>query len=142
MLAERLAHSVLPLFIETGRGPDRIGSCVLVRVDSRSYAFTAGHVVEAAAGARLFASPGPQGKLLPLPYTAANSAPRGAAGHDLDVGVLPLDDDALGSFAACTFLTGDEVDQNEEADNGGLLEFYFVFGYPASRTQVKISHAP
>jgi hypothetical protein len=77
-LAERLAHSVLPLFVKDARRrPDRIGSCVLVRVESRPYAFTAGHVLEAAGSSQLFASPGPKGKLLPLPSTVAHCAAPG-----------------------------------------------------------------
>jgi len=141
-LAERLAHSVLPLFIQDNRGrPDRIGSCVLVRVGSRPYAFTAGHVLKAAGSSRLFASPGPKGKLLPLPYTAAPCAAGEPGGLECDVGVLPLHDNALGAFAHCAFLTGNEIDENDEPDGNGILDFYFVFGYPASRTQVNVSHA-
>ena len=34
LLAERLQESVVPLFIGGRDGPDRIGSCVLVRLDS------------------------------------------------------------------------------------------------------------
>lgn len=141
-LADQLAHSVLPLFIEDYQGrPDRIGSCVLVRPDSGAYAFTAGHVLEDAGSSQLFASPGPTVKLMPLPYTAAHSARKGPSGLDLDVGVLPLDEGALGPFAQCGFLTGDEIDENDTADFNGFLEFYYVFGYPAARTQVKISHS-
>lgn len=48
LLAERLQESVAPLFIAHGdRQPDRIGSCVLVRLDSEFFAFTAAHVVKA-----------------------------------------------------------------------------------------------
>jgi len=44
-LAERLQESVVPLFIADSSGrPDRIGSCVLVRLNSRLFAFTAAHV--------------------------------------------------------------------------------------------------
>src|SRR5438876_814367 len=41
-LAERLQESVVPLFMDDERGrPERLGSCVLVRLDSDYYAFTA-----------------------------------------------------------------------------------------------------
>src|SRR5579864_6436621 len=54
LLAERLQESVVPLFIgDRGGGPDRIGSCVLVRLDSDLFAFTAAHVVREAGNARL-----------------------------------------------------------------------------------------
>src|SRR6266478_9193306 len=47
LLAERLQESVVPLFVSNHSGPpDRIGSCVLVRVDSELYAFTAAHVIQ------------------------------------------------------------------------------------------------
>jgi hypothetical protein len=98
-------------------------------------------VLAAAGSSRLFAPPGPKGKLLPLPHTAAHCAARGPGGLELDVGVLPLRDNALGPFAHCAFLTGDEIDENEEPDSNRILEFYFVFGYPASRTQVNVPHA-
>jgi hypothetical protein len=40
LLAERLQESVVPLFIGDSAGqPDRIGSCVLVRLDSDLFAF-------------------------------------------------------------------------------------------------------
>jgi hypothetical protein len=46
LLAERLQESVVPLFIGDSDGqPDRIGSCVLVRLDSDLFAFTAAHVI-------------------------------------------------------------------------------------------------
>lgn len=68
LLAERLQESVVPLFISGRDGPGRIGTCVLVRLDSDLYAFTAAHVILDARSARLFApSEGKGGKLLPLP---------------------------------------------------------------------------
>jgi hypothetical protein len=89
----------------------------------KSYALTAGHVLKQAGSARLLASPGPKGKLLPLPYAAAYCSATGASGLDLDVGILPLEDDSLGAFAHCAFLTGYEIDQKDEPDGGGILEF-------------------
>ena len=68
LLTERLQESVVPLFINRDGQPDRIGSCVLVRLDSEFYAFTAAHVIRDAGSARLFApSEGRGGKLQPLP---------------------------------------------------------------------------
>jgi hypothetical protein len=45
LLTERLQESVVPLFIYREGQPDRIGSCVLIRLDSEFYAFTAAHVI-------------------------------------------------------------------------------------------------
>jgi len=142
LLAERLQESVVPLFIGDSSGqPDRIGSCVLARLDSDLFAFTAAHVIREAGNARLFApSEGRGGKLLPLPpYTAHLSSPE--IHNDLDVGVLVLPARQLGPFQRHAFLAGTEIDQNDQPDDQGLASFYFVLGYSASRTQVKVSRS-
>jgi hypothetical protein len=142
VLAERLQESVVPLFIgDRGGRPDRIGSCVLVRLDSDLFAFTAAHVIREAGNARLFApSEGWGGKLLPLPPCRAHLS--SLENHnDLDVGVLVLSARQLGPFQRRVFLAGTEVDLNGQPDDQGLASFYFVLGYSASRTQVKVSKA-
>ena len=140
LLAERLQESVVPLFIGDSDGqPDRIGSCVLVRLDSDFFAFTAAHVIRDAASARLFApSEGRGGKLLPLPPCAAHLISSGSH-NDLDVGVLVLPARQLGPFQQRVFLAGTEIDQNDRPDDQGLASFYFVLGYSASSTQMKVS---
>jgi len=142
LLAERLQESVVPLFIGDSDGqPDRIGSCVLVRLDSDLFAFSAAHVIREAASARLFApSEGMGGKLLPLPPCTAHLSSSGNH-NDLDVGVLALPARQLGPFQQRVFLGGTEIDQNDLQDDQGLASFYFVLGYSASRTQVKVSKA-
>lgn len=142
LLAERLQESVVPLFIGDSDGqPDRIGSCVLVRVDSDFFAFTAAHVIRDAASARLFApSEGRGGKLLPLPPCTAHLSSPGRH-NDLDVGVLVLPARQLGPFQKRVFLAGTDIDQDDRPDDQGLASFYFVLGYSASRTQVKVSRA-
>jgi hypothetical protein len=139
LLAERLQESVVPLFIGNRDGPDRIGSCVLVRLDSDLFAFTAAHVIEQVGSARLFApSEGKGGKLLPLPPCTAHLSSSGSH-NDLDVGVLVLPTRQLGPFQQRVFLAGTEIDQNDRPDDQGLDSFYFILGYSASRTQVKVS---
>ncbi len=140
-LAERLQESVVPLFIDDERGrPGRIGSCVLVRLDSDYYAFTAAHVLRDVGSSRLSAPPaGRGGELLPLPPSTAWLTPPGGS-NDLDVGVLVLPASALGDFARRVFLTGREIDQDDQPDAAGFASSYFVLGYSASRTQVKVSH--
>jgi hypothetical protein len=142
LLAERLQESVVPLFIGDCNGqPDRIGSCVLVRLDSDLFAFSAAHVIRDAASARVFApSEGKGGKLLPLPPCTAHMISSGNH-DDLDVGVLLLPARRLGPFQQRVFLTGAEIDQDDRPDDQGLASFYFVLGYPASKTQVKVSRA-
>jgi len=141
-LTERLQESVVPLFIYRDGQPDRIGSCVLVRLDSESYAFTAAHVIRDASSATLFApSEGRGGKLQPLPPCTAHL--KSSVGtNDLDVGVLALAARHLGAFQHHVFLAGAEIDQEDQPDDeDDVRSFYFVLGYSASRTQVKISKA-
>jgi hypothetical protein len=141
LLAERLQESVVPLFIGGRDGPDRIGSCVLVRLDSDLFAFTAAHVIRKAASARLFApSEGRGGKLLPLPTCTAHLS-SSEIHNDLDVGVLVLSARQLGPFQRHVFLAGAQIDQSDQLDDQGLASFYFALGYSASRTQVKVSKA-
>ncbi|MBZ5526195.1 MAG: hypothetical protein LAP21_28590 [Acidobacteriia bacterium] len=140
LLAERLQESVVPLFIsDSDQRPDRIGSCVLARLDSDLFAFTAAHVIREVASARLFAPPeGRGGKLLPLPSCTAYLNSSGCH-DDLDVGVLALPARHLGPFQQRVFLTDTEIDQNDQPDDQGFTSFYFVLGYSASRTQVRVS---
>ena len=142
LLAERLQESVVPLFIGDSAGqPDRIGSCVLVRLDSDFFAFTAAHVVRSADSALLLApSEGRGGKLLPLPPCTAHLNFSGSD-NDPDVGVLVLPEHQLGPFRQHVFLAGTAIDQDDRPDDHGLASFYFVLGYSASRTQVKVSKA-
>jgi hypothetical protein len=143
LLAERLQESVVPLFIGDSNGqPDRIGSCALVRLDSEFYAFTAAHVIRDAGSATLFApSEGRGGKLQPLPPCTAHLKSSGG-GNDFDVGVLALAARHLGAFQHHVFLAGVEIDQEDQPDDqDDVRSFYFVLGYSASRTQVKISKA-
>jgi hypothetical protein len=78
--------------------------------------------------------------LLPLPSGTTHL--RSSDSHnDLDVGVLVLPQRQLGPFQQRAFLAGTEIDQNDRPDDEGLASFYFVLGYSASRTQVKVSRA-
>jgi hypothetical protein len=141
LLAERLQESVVPLFIGHRDGPRRIGSCVLVRLDSDLFAFSAAHVVLGVASARLFApSEGRGGKLLPLPSCTAHLNSSGSH-NDLDVAVLALPTRQLGPFQQRVFLTGTEIDENDRPDDQELDSSYLVLGYSGSRTQVKVSRA-
>lgn len=141
LLTERLQESVVPLFINRAGRPARIGSCVLVRLDSEFYAFTAAHVIRDAGSARLFApSEGRGGKLQPLPPCTAHLKSSGGD-NDLDVGVLLLPARQLGAFQRHAFLAGTEIDQDDQPDDQSLESFYFVLGYSASSTQVRVSRA-
>src|SRR5215469_17539973 len=133
LLTERLQESVVPLFIYRDGRPDRIGTCVLVRLDSEFYAFTAAHVIRDAGSAKLFApSEGRGGKLQPLPpCTAHLKSSRG--NNDLDVGVLALPARRLGAFQHHVFLADAEIDQEDLPDDQhDLRSFYFVLGHSAS----------
>ena len=132
----------MPLFIYRDGQPDRIGSCVFVRLDSDFYAFTAAHVIRDVGSAILLApSEGKGGKLQPLPPCTAHLKSSGGA-KDLDVGVLALAVRHLGTLQRHVFLAGAEIDQEDQPDDqDDDWSFYFVLGYSASRAQVKISKA-
>jgi hypothetical protein len=140
LTAERLQGSVVPLFISNHAGqPERIGSCVLVHLDSDFFAFTAAHVIRDADSATLLApSEGKGGKLLPLPPCTAHLK-SSRRDNDLDVAVLVLPRWQLGAFQHHDFLAGAEIDQDDRPDDRGLESFYFVLGYSASRKQVNVS---
>ena len=94
-----------------------------------------------APSARLFApSEGQGGKLLPLPPCTAHLSSTGSH-NDLDVGVLVLPARQLGPFQQRVFLADTEIDQDDQPDDQGLASSYFVLGYSASKTQVKVSRA-
>jgi len=79
--------------------------------------------------------------LHPLPpCTAHLKSYRG--NNDLDVGVLALPVGRLGAFQHHVFLSDADIDQDDPPDDqDDLRSFYFVLGYSASRTQVKVSKA-
>lgn len=140
ILAERFQQSVLPLFIHDDRGrPRRIGSCALVSVDGCHFAFTAGHVV--ADADRLYLPGGPHRKLFPIPCGVCFRT-RTEPNIDLDIGVFPLystDSDLL--LADYKFLAADEIDDADVPSSPAFGQnSLFLFGYSASRSQVKISH--
>jgi hypothetical protein len=138
-LAERLTKSVLPLFTDDQRGkPDRIGSCVLVRLDSSRYIFTAAHVIRDAGSAPLWV-PCAEGSRtrLKLSRHAAHLTPEL---NPLDVGIFLLHPSVLSAFEGRVFLADRELDLDGLPDDQSLGSFYYVIGYSASRTQVKVSH--
>ena len=139
LLAKRQQESVMPVFVIDHGKPERIGSCVLVCLDSDFFAFTAAHVIRDAASTHFFAPPeGKGGKLLPLPPYTTHLSSQGRDG-DLDVGLLVLKERQLGPFHQRVFLARTEIDSNDRPDDRSLESCYFVLGYSASKTQVKVS---
>jgi hypothetical protein len=137
-LAERLQRAVMPLFKYHRGYPGTLGSCVLVRLDSTCYAFTAAHVLRDAGDAPLWFPPQGQGeKFLSLPWRADLTLLVDRGG--LDIGVLMLPASTLGAFEHRVFLTGSEIDPGDQQDEAGLTSFYYVLGYSGSRTQAKVS---
>ena len=138
-LAESLTRTVLPVFIHDEMvRPSHLGSCVLVRLDGRHYAFTAGHVIRNARRAHLWAAAG-NAKLEPLPYVTlfSSQAADGEVG-DIDIGIVPLQAGSLGPFAQCRFL--EDIDAEGTTQHNWVDNFYFAMGYPASHKQSEINH--
>lgn len=142
LLANRFARSVLPLFIPDDAGrPARLGSCVLVMVDGHPFAFTAGHAIMEAGDSLLHVGTGPKGKLRPLPCPKGFRSPEPKGGLDFDVGILPLSKSRLAPFSAWSFFRASDVDENDRPNHLAFGQnSYFVFGYSASRSQVKVHH--
>lgn len=137
-LAERLQRSVLPLFIDDERQePSRIGTCVLVSVDSDYYIFTAAHVIRDA-GPRPLWVPVSQGTKMRL-MLSSSAARMTPAGNPLDVCVFLLPPTMADAFHGRVFLADGELDLDDLPDDQGIGAFYYVLGYSASRTQVQIS---
>jgi hypothetical protein len=137
-LAERLQRSVLPLFIYHQRYPGTLGSCVLVRLDSTCYAFTAAHVLRDAGSAPLWFPPEGRGEMF-LRLPRSTSLTLLVDRDSLDVGVLMIPTSTLGAFEQRVFLTGSEIDEDSRPDETEVASFYFVLGYSGSRTQMKVS---
>jgi hypothetical protein len=105
-LAERLHRAVMPLFKYHRGYPGTLGSCVLVRLDSTCYVFTAAHVLRNAGDAPLWFPPQGKGeKFLRLPQSAGLTLLVDRGG--LDIGVLMLPASTLGAFEHRVFLTAE-----------------------------------
>jgi hypothetical protein len=139
-LAERLKQTVLPLYLQDERErPWPFGSCVLVRVEGRFYAFTAGHVLQKVGALSLWA-PALNGKLEVLPCTRGFVRRNKNPLKDLDMGLIPLHASCLGPFDGYCFLDETEIDEEGNASYAILRNFYMVMGYPCSPGQSKTNY--
>lgn len=115
-----------------------VGSCVLVRLDSTCYAFTAAHVLRDAGDAPLWFPPQGKGeKFLRLPQSAGLTLLVDRGG--LDIGILMLPASTLSAFEHGVFLTGSEIAETDQPDETGFTSFYYVLGYSGSRTQARVT---
>jgi hypothetical protein len=127
-LAERLQRAVLPLFIYRRGYPGTLGSCVLVRLDSTCYAFTAAHVLRDAGSAPVWFPPRGKGeKFLRLPLSTDLTLIADRSG--LDIGVVIIPASTLDAFKHRVFLTGSEIDEDDQPDETARASFYYVLGY-------------
>lgn len=139
-LAHRLIRSVLPLFVIDERDHlERIGTCVMVRVEAQLFLLTAGHVLADSGGRQLWAISGPKGRTIGLPagtYVSHNGD------AEIDVGVIPLPANALHSFFdGCTPIEESEINESYVVDYGIGKNSIYLIGYPASNSQVRVNHA-
>lgn len=116
-LAHRLIRSVLPLFVMDERDHlERIGTCVMVRVDSQLFLLTAGHVLTDAGTKQLWAISGPKGRTIGLPSGISVSHDRDT---EIDVGVIPLPENAvLSFFDGCAPIEESEINEAYVVDHG------------------------
>jgi hypothetical protein len=109
-----------------------------VRLDSSHYIFTAAHVIRDAGSTPLWVPCVEGGRTrLKLSQRAALLTPEL---NPLDVGIFLLSPRVLGAFEGRVFLADGELDVDGLQDDQSLGSFYYVIGYPASRSQVKVSH--
>jgi hypothetical protein len=106
-----------------------------VRVQDHYFAFTAAHTLELPPLG--LAGPAANGKLALVPCTEV-VVRRGS-----DVAVIPLRRSIIDAkFSNWRFLTLADVDSTHQHDSHNeLLRFYFLMGYPSSRSLCKISRA-
>jgi hypothetical protein len=111
-----------------------------VRTGSKYFGFTAGHVIQEASDHGLWASLAAGTKLQRLPFIQTwFTTPVDQGGTRLDVGIIPLRSDAISEFAGRVFLSNEDMSMGPDGRDD-LAEFYYLFGFPASRRQARIAH--
>lgn len=135
-------RSVLPVFTREDERPERLGTCVLARIDGYPFIVTAAHVlhdIQRIAG-RFTVAVG--GHLFGLESDQFGTRQDDRA----DVGLIPMPSEAAAIFVehGGRFLDDQMIDESEKADGQDILNMlantYLVVGFSASKSQTRIHH--
>jgi hypothetical protein len=132
----QIIRSLLPVFTYENERPQSLGTCVLVRIEGRSFVLTAAHVIAEAQMSRRRFAVAIGGKLVTLHHDAFVSRPEDPS----DIGLIPLRDRDATLFSSIggVFLDEEMIDETEEGDGLDVLNMlehtYFAVGFPASKS--------
>lgn len=135
-------RSVLPVFTHESERPERVGTCVLARIDRHSFIVTAAHVIEEAhrSTGRFTITVG--GQLVTIHRDRFITPP----GRGADIGLIPMRAETVTFICnrGGAFLDAEMMDETEKADGTDLLNTfahtYFALGFPASRSYSRVDH--
>jgi hypothetical protein len=136
-------RSVLPVFDHERQRPERVGSCVLLRIDKHPFIVTAAHVIEDIdrSGGHFTVAVG--GKLIAL-HRDRFTTPHD---HPADIGLIPLRPRTAVALTqnGGVFLDREQFVEREIASGTDISQMlantYFAVGFPASRSYSRIQHA-
>jgi hypothetical protein len=146
--AQRLVpRTVTPISVEDDRGrATPLGTCVLIEVDGHPFLVTAGHVVDVAGGRSLQVAgyiERTESVDVPPSRIFRTHRPSSSGADALDLAVVPVGgSNRRRFFPGAMFLSAEAIDPGDEPDYADVESFnqYFVVGYPASRSLVRVSH--
>lgn len=138
--ARFLGLAVRPIFCQGRRHQELVGSCVLVRLGSCHFLFTAAHVLDERKDHALFV--GDQDGLIGLDgdITTTTLPAGGREGDKADVGIVRLSDDFVGELTNYQPLLHTNINIDERSIGGPPASQYLVMGYPASRARRRGAH--
>ena len=130
-----LAESVLPVFVPDerhGEIPDRAGTCVLVRLNSRHFVVTAKHNFGDFTKQQFFVGRPRLGQVIPFHVGGIYTV------NDLDVAVIPLNDEHLALLGGLAFIPEPYIEREHDRQPPSDDEF-IVFGFPDSNSQFRVN---
>jgi hypothetical protein len=139
----RVIRSVLPVFTHERDRPERIGTCLLIRLEGHAFVLTAAHVIDDVQRTKRRFTVAVGGTLFAIQRDRFVTRPE----DPTDIGVIPLRRPLVELFSArgAQFLAAEEIDETDRAEGTDIVNTlaytYFALGFPASRSQSRIQHA-
>ena len=136
-IAHRLGPVVRPLVATIDGRHSLVGSCVLVRLGSEVFLFTAAHVLDEPS--LLLGLPT---RFVALEGQALTSTPPAGKGREddrSDVGVVCVASGLHGVLGETQVLSSSELDVDDRATPDVPTKHYLVIGYPASRATFNVA---